>query len=134
MWASKIYMTFAIFCTLAYTFTSFEWSITFLFTAKKGADEEQRLSQLKLALTWDRVDIAQEEIFREDVLWSTGKCCMRRSWKFFLVDEKREDSTTTISGPSSAASETPSYAHQQNAIKWQFAGGRIVAQHWMLAC
>ena len=41
--------------------------------AKKGADEEQRLSQLKLALTWDRVDIAQEEIFREDVLWSTGK-------------------------------------------------------------
>ena len=40
--------------------------------AKKGADEEQRLSQLKLALTWDRVDIAQEEIFREDVLWSTG--------------------------------------------------------------
>ena len=48
----------------------------FLFTAKKGADEEQRLSQLKLALTltWDRVDIAKEEIFREDVLWSTGKC------------------------------------------------------------
>ena len=44
-----------------------------LFVAKKGADEEQRLSQLKLALTWDRVDIAQEEIFREDVLWSTGK-------------------------------------------------------------
>jgi hypothetical protein len=41
-------------------------------SAKKGADEEQRLSQLKLALTWDRVDIAQEEIFREDVLWSTG--------------------------------------------------------------
>ena len=43
-----------------------------MFVAKKGADEEQRLSQLKLALTWDRVDIAQEEIFREDVLWSTG--------------------------------------------------------------
>lgn len=41
--------------------------------AKKGANEEQRLSQLKLALTWDRVDIAQEEIFREDVLWSRGE-------------------------------------------------------------
>lgn len=44
----------------------------FIYIAKKGADEAQRLSQLKLALTWDRVDIAQEEIFREDVLWSTG--------------------------------------------------------------
>ena len=55
---------------------------SFLFTAKKGADEEQRLSQLKLALTWDRVDIAQEEIFREDVLWSTGKCYMLESRKF----------------------------------------------------
>ncbi|XP_060576682.1 transient receptor potential cation channel subfamily M member-like 2 [Ruditapes philippinarum] len=46
--------------------------LSVLLKAKKGADEEQRLSQLKLALTWDRVDIAQEEIFREDVLWSTG--------------------------------------------------------------
>ena len=52
---------------------STEWLIWYMFVAKKGADEEQRLSQLKLALTWDRVDIAQEEIFREDVLWSTGK-------------------------------------------------------------
>lgn len=46
--------------------------LSVLLKAKKGADEAQRLSQLKLALTWDRVDIAQEEIFREDVLWSTG--------------------------------------------------------------
>ncbi|KAK3094835.1 hypothetical protein FSP39_006870 [Pinctada imbricata] len=35
-------------------------------------NEEIRLSQLKLALTWNRSDIAQEEIFREDVLWPMG--------------------------------------------------------------
>uniref|UniRef100_K1PWA2 Transient receptor potential cation channel subfamily M member 6 n=1 Tax=Magallana gigas TaxID=29159 RepID=K1PWA2_MAGGI len=31
--------------------------------------DEIRKNQLKLALTWDRADIAQEEIFREDVFW-----------------------------------------------------------------
>ena len=41
--------------------------------AYAGADESQRLTQLKLALTWNRVDIAQEEIFREDVHWKQGK-------------------------------------------------------------
>ena len=40
---------------------------------------------------------------------------------FFLVDAKREDPNTTISGPSSA--------QQQNAIKWRFAGVPIIAQH-----
>lgn len=30
---------------------------------------EIRKNQLQLALTWNRADIAQEEIFREDVLW-----------------------------------------------------------------
>ena len=44
----------------------------FLISAYSGADESQRLSQLKLALTWNRVDIAQEEIFREDVHWKQG--------------------------------------------------------------
>ncbi|KAK3596566.1 hypothetical protein CHS0354_010445 [Potamilus streckersoni] len=34
--------------------------------------ESERLNQLGLALTWNRVDIAQEEIFREDVLWPSG--------------------------------------------------------------
>ncbi|CAL1527369.1 unnamed protein product [Lymnaea stagnalis] len=29
-------------------------------------------NQLKLALTWNRADIAQEEIFREDVIWKEG--------------------------------------------------------------
>ena len=42
-------------------------------SAYAGADESQRLTQLKLALTWNRVDIAQEEIFREDVHWKQGK-------------------------------------------------------------
>ena len=41
-------------------------------SAYAGADESQRLTQLKLALTWNRVDIAQEEIFREDVHWKQG--------------------------------------------------------------
>lgn len=43
-----------------------------LVVAKTGADEESHLNQLKLALTWNRVDIVQEEIFAEDVVWSTG--------------------------------------------------------------
>ena len=46
--------------------------VCLLLTAKRGADEKQRLRQLNLALVWDRVDIAQEEIFREGVLWSKG--------------------------------------------------------------
>ena len=44
-----------------------------LLKATSGASEDQRLKQVKLALTWNRVDIAQEEIFREDVLWKPGK-------------------------------------------------------------
>ncbi|WAR22251.1 TMP2L-like protein [Mya arenaria] len=39
---------------------------------KHVGDTNQRLNQLRLALTWNRVDIAQEEIFREDVLWEQG--------------------------------------------------------------
>ena len=48
--------------------------LSVLLKAHAGGDEIQRLTQLKLALTWDRVDIAQEEIFREDVLWRQGNC------------------------------------------------------------
>jgi hypothetical protein len=45
-----------------------------LFTAKTGeASEQQRLERLRLALKWDRADIAQEEIFREDALWGKGQ-------------------------------------------------------------
>ncbi|XP_076107233.1 transient receptor potential cation channel subfamily M member 8-like [Mytilus galloprovincialis] len=44
-----------------------------LLKAKAGeVTEKQRLERLKLALKWDRADIAQEEIFREDALWSRG--------------------------------------------------------------
>ena len=46
--------------------------LLYIISAYSGADESQRLSQLKLALTWNRVDIAQEEIFREDVHWKQG--------------------------------------------------------------
>lgn len=49
--------------------------LSVLLKAQAGGDEQQRLSQLKLALTWDRVDIAQEEIFREDILWRQGRLC-----------------------------------------------------------
>ncbi|XP_067657196.1 transient receptor potential cation channel subfamily M member-like 2 isoform X2 [Haliotis asinina] len=37
---------------------------------KAGDSKIDRLNQLKLALTWNRADIAQEEIFREDVNWT----------------------------------------------------------------
>ncbi|XP_071090476.1 transient receptor potential cation channel subfamily M member-like 2 [Haliotis cracherodii] len=37
---------------------------------KAGGNHLDQLNQLKLALTWNRADIAQEEIFREDVNWS----------------------------------------------------------------
>ena len=40
-------------------------------------------------------------------------------WQRFLFDEGRENPNTTTSGPSS--------------FKWRFAGGPMVAQHWMLA-
>ena len=40
---------------------------------------------------------------------------------FYLVDEGREDPKTNISGPSSAASETP--------FKWRFAGVPMMTQH-----
>ncbi|XP_061184292.1 transient receptor potential cation channel subfamily M member-like 2 [Saccostrea echinata] len=46
--------------------------LTALLNSKAGdTSTEIRQNQLKLALTWDRADIAQEEIFREDVLWKT---------------------------------------------------------------
>ena len=49
------------------------------------------------------------------------KFCQRGSNfdTFFLVDEGREDPSTTVSGPSSA--------HQKNAIKWRFAGVPMMA-------
>ena len=42
---------------------------------------------------------------------------------FFLVDDEREDPSTTISGPYSA--------RQRNAIKWRFTGVPVtmMAQH-----
>ena len=39
----------------------------------------------------------------------------------FLVDEGREDRSTTLSGPSSS--------RQQKAIKWRLAGVPMMAQH-----
>ena len=52
----------------------------------------------------------------------------------FLVDEGREDPSTTISGPSKARQRNaiygPSSARQLNAIiKWRFAGVPMMAQH-----
>ena len=46
--------------------------LSLLLKSHSGGDEAHRITQLKLALMWDRVDIAQEEIFREDVLWKQG--------------------------------------------------------------
>jgi hypothetical protein len=30
--------------------------------------------QLKLAITWNRSDVAEEKIFRPDVEWPSGQC------------------------------------------------------------
>ena len=57
-----------------------------------------------------------------DAMRGSRKFCQRL---FFLVDEGREDPSTTISGPSPA--------RQQNAIQWRFAGVQMMAQHWMMA-
>lgn len=44
--------------------------LKYIILAKAAEDSfEIRKNQLQLALTWNRADIAQEEIFREDVLW-----------------------------------------------------------------
>ena len=44
---------------------------------------------------------------------------------FFLVDEGREDPSTTIRGPSSA--------RQRNAITWRFTGVPMMAIKWRFA-
>ena len=50
------------------------------------------------------------------------KFCQRGSnFDNVLVDEGKEDPSTTINGPSSA--------RQRNAIKWRFAGVPMIAQH-----
>ena len=36
-------------------------------------DENQLKDQLKLALTWNRSDIAEEKIFTDSTIWSQGK-------------------------------------------------------------
>ncbi|XP_052269751.1 transient receptor potential cation channel subfamily M member 3-like isoform X2 [Dreissena polymorpha] len=46
--------------------------LSVLLKSHSGADKYRRDHQLKLALMWNRVDIAREEIFREDVLWEQG--------------------------------------------------------------
>ncbi|KAH3733215.1 hypothetical protein DPMN_039640 [Dreissena polymorpha] len=46
--------------------------LSVLLKSHSGANKCQRDQQLKLALMWNRVDIAREEIFREDVLWEQG--------------------------------------------------------------
>ena len=48
--------------------------LSVLLKSHSGADKYRRDHQLKLALMWNRVDIAREEIFREDVLWEQGRC------------------------------------------------------------
>ena len=40
---------------------------------------------------------------------------------FFLVDEGREDPSTTLTGPSTD--------RQRNAIKWRFAGMPMMSQY-----
>ncbi|ESO90835.1 hypothetical protein LOTGIDRAFT_163721 [Lottia gigantea] len=46
--------------------------LSVLLKAKRNRNQGNRLEQLHLALTWNRADIAQSEIFREDVNWEKG--------------------------------------------------------------
>ena len=48
----------------------------------------------------------------------------QRATSFFLVDEGGEDKKTLKAGHHWPASKTP--------FKWRFAGGPMMAQHWML--
>ncbi|CAG5125692.1 unnamed protein product [Candidula unifasciata] len=47
-----------------------ELDLAILSVLLKGKTNSSLASQLMLAMTWNRADIAQEEIFREDVNWS----------------------------------------------------------------
>ena len=46
--------------------------------------------QLKLALTWNRIDIAKDEILTEDAEWQVGKliCYEVRNYKEYNLDVK----------------------------------------------
>ena len=58
------------------------------------------------------------------VMRESRKFCQRGSnfdRFFLLVDEEREDPSTTISGPLSA--------RQRNAIEWRFAGMPMIVHH-----
>lgn len=44
-----------------------------LLKAKPNSTTTQLLEQLKLALTWNRSDIAEEKIFSQNVTWPTGR-------------------------------------------------------------
>ncbi|XP_076461799.1 transient receptor potential cation channel subfamily M member 8-like [Babylonia areolata] len=47
--------------------------LSVLTKAETTAGAKHRLNQLELALTWNRADIAQSEIFREDVNWDSSE-------------------------------------------------------------
>lgn len=48
----------------------FLWSVT-----GQGATNEKQLhDQLRLAITWNRSDIAEEKIFTQNIMWPSGPC------------------------------------------------------------
>ncbi|VDI29890.1 Hypothetical predicted protein [Mytilus galloprovincialis] len=71
-----------------------------LLKAKAGeVTEKQRLERLKLALKWNRADIAQEEILKEDALWSRGLLYMivKKMNEFFKKNKNQSNKRTNSS-------------------------------------
>ena len=64
---------------------------------------------------------SRKVLIRRDPTLTTFIIISSSSSIFFLVDEGREDPSSTINGPASA--------RQQNAIKWRFGGVSMIAQH-----
>ncbi|XP_005094347.1 transient receptor potential cation channel subfamily M member 3 [Aplysia californica] len=65
-----------------------ELDLAILSVLLKGETNSSRENQLKLAMTWNRADIAQEEILREDVIWKDGS--LEEVLTLALVENKVE--------------------------------------------
>ena len=82
---------------------------------------------LKANLVVLKLEVKQLVFFKKTLFMrGSRKFCQRGpTLTFFLFDEGRKDPNTNISCPSTAwARRTP--------FKWRFAGGPMMAQHWML--
>ena len=74
----------------------------------------------------DLDQLASDEASINNHMHGSKKFCQRGgpflTFFLFLVDERKEDPNTTMSGPSPPG----------KPLKWRFAGVLMMAQHWML--